>query len=295
MLALANREGIVHCTIPGLADRARITLEQCEYALQRFQQPDKYSWSKEDEGRRVRVVEGGWFLINHAKYRALMNQDEQREKTRIRMQRYRDRNAASRSVTPVTNDACYDIAEATTEATTTTKAKKQDQHLPLARRKKDVDPRFKTFMELVDRAHRHYVKVPPVLNATLGKNLQKLLLECPQLDEKRFSLMLKHYHESADHAPGEQPAFYVTRLPRYEPGVLNQFGRAEQPNGGNGNGTKYETFAERDQRNMLEAAERVYARIVGPDENGVTIEQDASGGKNKPVGGRSRQLLSGSH
>ena len=92
MLALADKAGVVQCTIPGLADRARITLEQCEAGLQRFQMPDKYSWSKAEEGRRIKPVEGGWFLVNHAKYRALMSQDEQREKTRIRVQKWRDRN-----------------------------------------------------------------------------------------------------------------------------------------------------------------------------------------------------------
>lgn len=91
MLALADQDGIVSCTIPGLADRARITLDQCERALQQFQQPDKYSWSQEKEGRRIEPVNGGWRLINHAKFRALMSAEELREKTRIRVAKWRER------------------------------------------------------------------------------------------------------------------------------------------------------------------------------------------------------------
>lgn len=105
MLAMANQHGIVESTIPGLADRARITLDECETALERFQQEDKYSWSKEEGGRRVRVVEGGWFLINHDKYRKLLSQEDQREKTRLRVQAYRERRALrNESVTP-SNDS----------------------------------------------------------------------------------------------------------------------------------------------------------------------------------------------
>lgn len=92
MLALADRDGNVFCTIPGLADRARITLKQCEYALERFQQPDKYSWSQENQGRRIAVIEGGWYLINHSKFRALMSEEDQREKTRRRVAKWREKN-----------------------------------------------------------------------------------------------------------------------------------------------------------------------------------------------------------
>ena len=123
MLAMADRNGVVECTIPGLADRARITVEQCETGLARFQMPDKYSWSKEEEGRRVIPVEGGWFLINHAKYRALLSKDEQREKTRIRVARWRGNNKPLRAVTGVTGNESNDIAS----TSTSTKAKVQKQ------------------------------------------------------------------------------------------------------------------------------------------------------------------------
>jgi hypothetical protein len=103
MLAMADQDGVVHATIPGLADRARISIEKCEQALDKFQEPDKYSWSKEEAGRRIRSVAGGWFLINHAKYRALMCYEEQKEKTRLRVQRHRALAAAAlQTVTPVT-------------------------------------------------------------------------------------------------------------------------------------------------------------------------------------------------
>src|SRR5271166_775154 len=92
MLALCDQDGNVYCTIPGLADRARVSIEECEYGLNRFLQPDKYSWSREEDGRRIKIIEGGWSIINFLKFREMMSIEERREKTRLRVQRWRDRN-----------------------------------------------------------------------------------------------------------------------------------------------------------------------------------------------------------
>lgn len=91
MLALADRDGVVYGSIPGLADSAHITLEECESALQKFQEPDKYSSTKDYDGRRIEVVVGGWRLLNYFKYRELQSLEDVREKARIRVQNHRAR------------------------------------------------------------------------------------------------------------------------------------------------------------------------------------------------------------
>lgn len=120
MLALADRDGVVHCTAPGLADRARITLEQCRAALNTFLSPDQDSLTMEDGGRRIRRVEDGWVLINYEKYRRLMSDDDKREKTRIRVKRWREANSEQDDVTlfVTQSNAGNDIAEAKAEADT---------------------------------------------------------------------------------------------------------------------------------------------------------------------------------
>lgn len=100
MLAMADRDGLVEASVPGLADAARITLKQCEEGLVSLSGPDPYSRTKDHAGRRIEAVDGGWLLLNHAKYRAKMSQDEQREKTRLRVARHRERNAVTPDVTP---------------------------------------------------------------------------------------------------------------------------------------------------------------------------------------------------
>lgn len=117
MLAMADRDGSVQCTIPGLADRAKISLEQCELSLAKFHEPDKYSWSREDEGRRVRTIEGGWFLINHAKYRAMLSTEHRREQD---AERQRNHRAKKRDTCDISRESRH--TDTDTEATTDTKS-----------------------------------------------------------------------------------------------------------------------------------------------------------------------------
>lgn len=75
MMAMADRKGRVWASIPGLANRARITVEEAKEALQRFLSPDEYSRTPEFEGRRIEPIEGGWRLLNYKKYRDIQDDE----------------------------------------------------------------------------------------------------------------------------------------------------------------------------------------------------------------------------
>ena len=79
MLAMADKYGFVGGSVPGLADFARISIEDTERALEELKSPDEYSRTKDHGGRRIADVDGGWLIINYSKYRAKMSQDERRE------------------------------------------------------------------------------------------------------------------------------------------------------------------------------------------------------------------------
>jgi hypothetical protein len=101
MLALCDRDGTVTASVPGLADAARITLEQCVDALETLASPDEWSRTKDNEGRRIEAVDGGWVVLNRKKYRDLESKEHAREKSAERSKRYRDRHGVtSRPVTP---------------------------------------------------------------------------------------------------------------------------------------------------------------------------------------------------
>jgi hypothetical protein len=89
MLALADANGIVGASVPGLAKLAGVPREACEYALDKFLSPDPDSRSKEHEGRRIQEVDGGWHLLNYAKYREKRDADVRREQNKQAMRRRR--------------------------------------------------------------------------------------------------------------------------------------------------------------------------------------------------------------
>lgn len=102
MLVMADRDGIVESSVPGLADRARVSRERCEHALAVLSAPDPDSRTKADEGRRIREVDGGWQIVNYEKYRDKATAEESRAKAADRQRRKRDRDFSGKgpSVTP---------------------------------------------------------------------------------------------------------------------------------------------------------------------------------------------------
>lgn len=95
LLAMANKEGIAEGSIPGLADLARVSIQDCEAALEKLKAPDKYSRTQEHDGRRIADCDGGWKLLNHGKYRAKMSADERRDYNRVKQQEHRQKVSTS--------------------------------------------------------------------------------------------------------------------------------------------------------------------------------------------------------
>lgn len=96
MLAKAGKEGIVEASLPGLADAARVTIEECEKALEVLKSPDKYSRSKEHQGRRIEDIDGGWLVLNHAKYRDKLSKEERRDYQAAWQKEYRKRRKVTK-------------------------------------------------------------------------------------------------------------------------------------------------------------------------------------------------------
>ncbi len=97
MLALKDTHGDVMASVPGLADAARVTEEQCEDALRRLLAPDPRSRSKDLEGRRLVEIDGGWHCVNHEKYKRMMSIEDRRERDRERKRAERVRGTSEKS------------------------------------------------------------------------------------------------------------------------------------------------------------------------------------------------------
>lgn len=129
LLVMADKEGEVHASIPGIAATAGVTVEECRAAIKSFLSPDPDSRTKDFDGRRLEEIDGGWQLLNHAKYRHLLSKENRRERDaerqRRRRQRQRDSHAPSRSVTLCHTKSRQAEAETDSEA-----EKEEDPPLP---------------------------------------------------------------------------------------------------------------------------------------------------------------------
>lgn len=126
MLAMADQHGRVWASVPGLANIARISLQDCETALEELQAPDKYSRTKDHDGRRIEPIDGGWRLLNHAKYRAIRDEESIKESKRryINARREKERAAVEdveQSRTPVERGRANTEADTEAEAGKKTK------------------------------------------------------------------------------------------------------------------------------------------------------------------------------
>ena len=135
MLAMADRKGRVWASVPGLANRARVPVEDTEKALATFMAPDRYSRTPEYDGRRIEPIDGGWRLLNHAKYRDIRDEEERREQNREAQERHRKKSADPLTVSHGKPGSAQAEAEAYTEAeadsTPKAKAKPKVAAMPL--------------------------------------------------------------------------------------------------------------------------------------------------------------------
>jgi hypothetical protein len=85
LMSQADARGVVRATVPDMAARCRVSPEDVERFLELLQQPDRWSRTPDNEGRRVEVVrdpEWAVVLLNHGKYRERDHTAAQRMKDR---------------------------------------------------------------------------------------------------------------------------------------------------------------------------------------------------------------------
>lgn len=130
MLAMANRNGDVCASVPGLAKAAGVSLAQVLDALKILSSPDKWSRTKAHEGRRIEEMEGGWHLLNYTKYREQRDADERRIQTREAVARHRRKSADVSNVSHGKPRKAQAEAEAEAETTKARKAKSTTLIIP---------------------------------------------------------------------------------------------------------------------------------------------------------------------
>ena len=250
LLALSDSDGFVAASIPGLADLARMSIEDCEQGLQKLQQPDLYSRTPDHEGRRIEVNDGGWLILNRAKYRDLIPDEQRRERNRIRQQKHR-------SLSRVTGCDSHDVSHQTKEETEEEKETKAEAK-PSARSARSgasrprrsengdpepMDPRHVPTRELVQELHLQKFKIKPQWDGSEGKVLDRLLQANPSWSQIDIDLMVRN-HFASEGITSARPRSWLPRLGDYAGGPLDRYGKVRKPT----NGELADCFEQRDYK-----------------------------------------------
>ncbi len=78
-LAKCNKHGEVFGSVPGVARLANVSMDEAQAAIATLLAPDKWSRTPDNEGRRIESIDGGWRILNHAKFDAIRNAEERAE------------------------------------------------------------------------------------------------------------------------------------------------------------------------------------------------------------------------
>lgn len=98
MLSIKDKNGYVAGSMTGLAKLAGLTLDECKAAMVKLTSPDADSRTKDNEGRRVEIIDGGWLVLNHLLYREKIRDEVRREYQRTKQAQYR---AMKRKIPPI--------------------------------------------------------------------------------------------------------------------------------------------------------------------------------------------------
>lgn len=99
LLSQADAHGFVAGTVPGMARLCGKPIEEIERSLTILEGPDPHSRTPDNEGRRLARVDGGWVLLNHAKYRERTDRDKRRAQVRDAVRAWRERRGGPKKPT----------------------------------------------------------------------------------------------------------------------------------------------------------------------------------------------------
>ena len=109
ILASCNYDGVARVSSVFLSSACHLSLAITDRAIEALSNPDPRSRSLIDDGRRIRRVDGGYFVINYEKYRAFTpNDGDPNSPGALRTRRWRERKGQDVTNPPVVThgDAC---------------------------------------------------------------------------------------------------------------------------------------------------------------------------------------------
>lgn len=100
-IAAMDEDGFAEfASVRNLAHRARIELDDTIAAVACLEAPDADSSDKDNDGRRIERVPGGWMVLNAPKYREIVTRLVAKEGNRRRVKKFRDKAREEKEQTP---------------------------------------------------------------------------------------------------------------------------------------------------------------------------------------------------
>ena len=104
LIAHADPTGLVDKHWRAISEECGIDVDRVKAAIARLEAPDPESRSPEENGRRLMPIDEhrawGWRIVNHAKYRAIRDEEDRRRQNREAQERWRNRHKQSKPRKP---------------------------------------------------------------------------------------------------------------------------------------------------------------------------------------------------
>lgn len=175
LIVLSNDDGVIDMTAASISARTSIPVEIIEAGLTHLEQPDPYTRTPGEDGRRiVRLDEHrpwGWRLVNYAKYRALRNMEQKKEsdRERMRVKREEEKKNSKNSDVAIGSRGVAEVAQAEAEVEAKAEKKKDE----VGRQAPDTpDSTTRNGKPSTQQLRAEAVGILRFLNEKAGKNYQ---------------------------------------------------------------------------------------------------------------------------
>ena len=183
MIVLCTPDGVVDMTPQAIAARTSIPLEIITKGLKVLSEPDPFTRTPGEEGRRLTLIDGhrpwGWQIVNHEKYKNMRDAETVRAQTRERVRKFRENKEledAKRDVTRgnASKRYAYSDSDASTDANSNADAKKRKGQRPADAAAPAAENGVETW-EAYRAAFRARYSVDPVRNAKVNGQVAALV------------------------------------------------------------------------------------------------------------------------
>lgn len=91
LLAIKDKYGCVRSSMWALARDAGVSEEECREAIRVLEGPDPDSATRDNDGRRIQPMEGGWLILNHQLWQDRINKAKRLQQQAAWQREYRKR------------------------------------------------------------------------------------------------------------------------------------------------------------------------------------------------------------